>query len=55
MMAVASVTTLIEEVDGVRSIVPASRLAVDSSEEVSSSIFRRRSPRSEFSVKTYPL
>jgi hypothetical protein len=54
-IAVASVTTFIEEVDGVRSIVPASKLAVDKSGAGLSVFFRRRSPRSDFSAKVIPL
>jgi hypothetical protein len=47
---------LIEEVEGVRSIEPASREVVDSSEEAVSSFLRRRmSPRSDFSAKPNPL
>jgi len=50
------VTTLIEEVDGLRSMVPASREAVDSSDVATSSFFRRlMSPRSDFSAKPNPL
>jgi len=55
-MAVDSVTTLIDEVDGVRSIEPASSEVVDSSEvEVSSCLARLRRPRSDFSAKPNPL
>ena len=54
-IAVDSVTTLIEDVDGVRSIVPASKLTVGSSDVTTSSFFRRRSPRSDFSAKPNPL
>ena len=54
-MAVDSVTTWIEEVDGVRSMVPASKPAVDNSEESTSSFLLRRRARSDFSAKLNPL